>query len=118
MANKNKHKETKVSKKKGRRIVFWIAGAISIVILILLASGNFPFSSSSENKGKSFYVKGGETRPVLSPSLFTGMARKAYIAANKYRGIMDKVYCYCYCEDPPFSHKSLLSCFVDEHASV
>ncbi len=126
MAKKSKQKKKQkdsrnkgkgVEKKKRKNSLFWIAGVIAAAVLIMIISGNIPFSSTEGKKGKSFYVQGGETRPVLDPSLFMGMARSAYAAAKKYRDVMDEVYCYCYCDDPPFHHKSLLSCFVDRHGA-
>ncbi len=123
MGKKGKRNKSSDSKKnakvstKSKKPILWIVGAIAAVILILGVSGNLPFSSTEGTKGKSFYVQGGETRPVLDPSLFTGMARSAYAAAKKYGKIMDEVYCYCFCDAPPFHHKSLLSCFIDRHGA-
>lgn len=133
-------KKLKVSEKKGKKPILWIVGTISVVIVVLLISGNFfsrgqgdkksesfqltersPVPDSSNNsgikKGKSSYVQGGETRPVLDPSLFTGMVREAYATAQKYPEILDQVYCYCSCDNPPLNHKSLLSCFTDQHGA-
>jgi hypothetical protein len=73
-----------------------------------------PQSMTSE-KGKSFYMQEGETRPVLSASLFVGRASKAYAAAKQYPEVMDQVFCYCECDQPPTYHKTLLSCFTDNH---
>ncbi len=141
MGKKDKQKKKlKVSEKKGKKPILWIAGTISVGVVVLLISGNFffrgqgdkkselfqltersPVQDSSNDsgikKGKSFYVKGGETRPVLDPSLFTGMAREAYATAQKYPEILDQVYCYCGCDNPPLNHKSLLSCFTDRHGA-
>ncbi len=44
-------------------------------------------------------------------------AREAYAAAATHRDVLDRVFCYCYCERPPFLHKSLLSCFTDRHGA-
>jgi hypothetical protein len=70
--------------------------------VVLLASGNIVFSGSE--------VK-------LDPSQFTGQARAAYAAAKKYPEVMNQVFCYCYCNAPPFKHKTLLSCFTDKHGA-
>ncbi len=114
---KDQNKKRKSNHNKRKKTVFWIVGAIAAVIVVLVISGNLSFNSAEAKKGKSFYVKGGETRPVLDPSLFYGMTRSAYAAAEKYSKVMDQVYCYCYCDEPPFYHKSLLSCFVDRHGA-
>lgn len=84
-----------------------------MVVIFLALLGHIPFIGSK--KGKSFSVRGGETRPVLDPSLFPGMAGAAYAAAKKYPEVMDQVFCYCKCDEPPFKHKSLLSCFTGNH---
>ncbi|HBG45602.1 MAG TPA: hypothetical protein DDW94_01270 [Deltaproteobacteria bacterium] len=60
--------------------------------------------------------KGGETRPTLPASNFTGETAAAYQAAAEVPEVLDGLYCYCDCEKN-FGHKSLLSCFVDEHGA-
>lgn len=61
-----------------------------------------------------------ETRPTLDPAIF---ARDEYVAST-YRiardipDVLDKLFCYCYCAiNPRFKHKSLLTCYTDEHAA-
>ena len=88
-----------------------------MAIIVFVFFGHIPFVSRGSEKGKSFSVQGGETRPVLDPSLFKGMASAAYAAAKKYPEVMDQVYCYCKCDEPPSNHKSLLSCFTDNHGN-
>lgn len=39
----------------------------------------------------------------------------AYQAAQEIPEVLDSLYCYCDCEKH-LGHKSLLSCYVDEHA--
>lgn len=68
--------------------------------------------------GKSFQVKGGETRRVLNPFQFgSRRVALAYLAAQNHPGVMNQIFCYCNCNRPPFNHKSLLSCFTDRHGS-
>ncbi len=141
MGKKDKQKKKlKVSEEKGKKPILWIVGTISVVIIVLLVSGNIIFSGSGDKKiesfqggetrpvldpsggygdkkGKSFSVQGGETRPVLDPSLFAGIVREAYAIAQKYPEILDQFYCYCSCDNPPLNHKSLLSCFTDIHGA-
>jgi hypothetical protein len=105
------------SSKKRKLFLLLIGGIISGALVLFVLSGHLPFQSMISKKGKSFYVRGGETRPVLSPSLFAGMASEAYAAAKQYPKIMDQVYCYCKCDEPPTFHKSLLSCFTDNHGA-
>jgi hypothetical protein len=120
MGKKQKNKRTKVTeKKKSRAIIFWVIGGIVVAaVVFFVVNSRFDGSSvEKEKKGKSFYVTGGETRPVLDPFLFKGMARRAYAAAKKYPAVMDQVHCYCYCDEAPFYHKSLLSCFTEKHGA-
>ena len=61
-------------------------------------------------------LKGGETKPVLSPARFSGKTASSYKVAQENPELMDAMYCYCYCKKT-IGHKSLLSCFADGHAS-
>ena len=54
--------------------------------------------------------------PTLDPEKFTGLPRDAYRAAREIPVTMAQLPCYCHC-DREFGHKSLYSCFQDEHAS-
>ncbi len=115
MGKKSRRKKTKEPEKKSKSPIPWIIGAVLIVIVILVATGNLPFSGDEKEKGKSFNLTGKETRQVLDPSMFTGVVRAAYAAAKKYPELMNEVFCYCYCHEPPFNHKTLLSCFTEKH---
>jgi hypothetical protein len=70
-----------------------------------------------QSEGKSFQLKGKETRPVLDPAMFTGQTRAAYAVAKKYPDLLNEVFCYCYCDQPPFHHLTLLSCFTENHGA-
>ncbi|HJP91369.1 MAG TPA: CYCXC family (seleno)protein [Pyrinomonadaceae bacterium] len=54
--------------------------------------------------------------PTLSPEKFVGPTREAYRAAQEIPVTLAQLPCYCHC-DRGFGHKSLYSCFQDEHAS-
>ena len=54
--------------------------------------------------------------PTLSPALFTGRQKLAYQAVREIPQTIAQLPCYCYC-DKGFGHKSLHSCFVDDHAA-
>jgi flagellar basal body-associated protein FliL len=116
MAKKDKQKQTKSSQKKKNPLI-WIIGAVAVVVIIMAVTDTIPLGGSKAGKTKSFTVQGGETRPTLEPSIFSGMTRAAYASAKAYPQVLAQVYCYCYCDDPPFYHKSLLSCFVDKHGA-
>ena len=103
-------------KKRPKGALGILIAALAVIAVVFIARTFFTGPGPEAEKGKSFFA-GGETRPVLDPSMFTGMTREAYAAAQKYPQVMDGVFCYCYCDQPPFNHKSLLSCFVDEHAA-
>lgn len=55
-------------------------------------------------------------QPTLSPALFTGKQKLGYEAAKAIPETLAQLPCYCYC-DKGFGHKSLHTCFVDDHAA-
>lgn len=57
-----------------------------------------------------------ETRPILSPALFTGRAAMAYRYAAEIPKIIDSQFCYCYCKRD-HGHKTLLTCFTNNHGA-
>ena len=54
--------------------------------------------------------------PTLAPEKFTGITRDAYRAVREIPVTIAQLPCYCHC-DRGYGHKSLYSCFEDEHAS-
>ena len=54
--------------------------------------------------------------PTLEPEKFTGATRDAYRAAREIPETLAQLPCYCHC-DRGMGHKSLYSCYQDEHAS-
>ncbi len=116
MGKKDQNKKGGSPDKKSGTLL-WIAAAVAVIIAVLAISGNIPFKGNSGDTGKSFNLPGKETRPVLDPALFTGQTRFAYAAAQKYPEILNEVYCYCFCNEPPFHHKTLLSCFTEQHGA-
>ena len=86
--------------------------------LVALGGGYLLLWPGSGHGGRSLHVNGGETRPVLDPLRFSQRgARQAYLAAQRHPQVLDRVYCYCFCDRPPANHKSLLSCFTDLHGA-
>jgi hypothetical protein len=114
-SDKSPRRSLEKTKKRGTYPFLLIGGIILVAIILFALRGYIPFIGTGSKKGKSFSVQGGETRPVLDPLLFTGLAREAYAAAKKHPEVMNQVFCYCKCDEPPFNHKSLLSCFADNH---
>lgn len=54
--------------------------------------------------------------PTLEPERFTGPTRDAYRAVREIPVTIAQLPCYCHC-DQGFGHKSLYSCFEDDHAA-
>ena len=57
-----------------------------------------------------------ELGPTLAPERFIGKTRDAYKVAKQIPATLAQLPCYCEC-DRGFGHKSLHSCFEDDHAS-
>lgn len=58
-----------------------------------------------------------EIPKTLSPDKFTDAETKAaYVVAQENPKLLLQLPCYCYCDDG-LNHKSLLSCYIDEHAA-
>jgi hypothetical protein len=55
-------------------------------------------------------------KATLDPELFTGKIRQAYQVAREIPDTLAQLPCYCYC-DQGFGHKSLHSCYEDNHSS-
>ena len=96
---------------KKRRTLLFVIMAMVVAAVALTVSG------CSKDSGKSFNLTAKETRPVLDPALFKGQVRAAFAVAKRYPDLMNEVYCSCYCDQPPFRHKSLLSCFTEKHGA-
>jgi hypothetical protein len=62
-----------------------------------------------------------ERRATLDPKRFKDFepeVAKSYEVARKYPATLDRLHCFCECqESPKFQHKTLLTCFTDEHAA-
>jgi uncharacterized protein with PCYCGC motif len=63
-----------------------------------------------------------ERRPTLDPARFAkgfepGVL-EGYEIARKHPATLDRLHCFCECaESPMFQHRTLLTCFVDNHAA-
>lgn len=53
---------------------------------------------------------------TLEPAKFTGKTRDAYRIAREAPQLIAQLPCYCHC-DRGLGHKSLHSCYVDDHAA-
>lgn len=54
--------------------------------------------------------------PTLPAAQFVGKTREAYEVAKRIPQTLAQLPCYCEC-DKGFGHKSLHTCFMDDHAS-
>ena len=92
-----------------------IAIAVMVVLVAFAANGAF-----AQNQAKDQSLRRGEKRATLDPSMFNdARVRQAYQVAKEIPWVLDSIYCYCKCEESPaFRHKSLLSCYVDNHAAM
>jgi hypothetical protein len=123
MGKKSKRKRT--PRKKQARSSNSKKRVIIILAIILVAAGSYffyfkdnrnPYAYRSDNTPVDVdALKGGEMRTTLSPVAFVGNVARAYDVARENRELLDSMYCYCNCKKH-FGHKSLLTCFVDNHA--
>jgi len=65
-----------------------------------------------------------ERRAVLDPKRFADTrvydpeAARAYEVARLHPATLDRLHCFCECQESlQFKHKTLLTCFTDEHAA-
>ena len=90
-----------------------------VVITLFGVAGLSQAATQKEVRDES--MRKGETRDTVDPSVYASDPRvkKAYQIAKEIPWVLDSIYCYCMCkESPAFRHKSLLSCYVDDHAAV
>jgi len=89
------------------------------VLLVFFSAG----AEAAQKHGagpKDESLRKGETRATLDPGQFNdARVKEAYTVAKEIPWVLDSIYCFCMCkESPTFRHKSLLSCYVDNHAAV
>ena len=131
MANKKKRKSVKKRKSQSKKsaprprkkskfsfLALGVGFALVIVGVYFLYQREEPKKPSTPpTKLKGENIKLRETRPTLSPEMFSGRVRRAYKIAREIPEVLDRLYCYCRCREN-FGHKNLLSCYVDNHAST
>jgi hypothetical protein len=98
----------------------WLVGFLGLVLALMLVGITAEGAQKNLSAQKDESVRKGETRATLDPNMFNDpQVREAYKIAKEIPWVLDSIYCYCMCEESPaFKHKSLLSCYVDKHASV
>lgn len=90
-----------------------------LLFLVFISAG----AEAAQKQGavaKDESLRKGETRATLDPGQFKdARVKEAYRIAKEIPWVLDSIYCFCMCrESPTFRHKSLLSCYVDNHAAV
>ena len=114
---KNKSKNKSGSANSGNR-----KKAISKPVLgasALFIAGGLAWAFQSSRKRTPVAPATGnliETRPILSPVLFTGKVSRAYRIAHEIPKVLDSQFCYCYCKKE-HNHKNLLTCYTSKHGS-
>jgi len=117
MAKKRKADEK--NNKNTKNIVI----VISVLIVVLFVGVGLQLKSTSKETSDlapliDNSLRRGEMRPTLPPSMFSDpLIAEAYQLAKDIPHVLDSLICYCLCDRPPFNHKSLLSCYVDEHGA-
>lgn len=111
-----------------KRWAVWVAVVVTVVFIITTFFGfgigffgdnPAPGQGGTERTSRAGPAKmppGGESRPILPAGRFTGAAAEAYRAAAAIPDVLDRLYCYCECEQHS-GHRSLKSCFATEHGA-
>ena len=93
------------------------ASIIFIVIVGLFLAATSFAAETQKTVQTDESLRRGESRETLDSAKFSDVrVRQAYEAAKAIPWVLDSIYCLCQCEDF-FNHKSLLSCYVDDHAA-
>lgn len=112
----NKKNDPQATPQHPRRFAPFI---FAVAIIAVLGTVYYATKPSQPNASRVAAPATGrleETRPVLTPALFTGKAAMAYEYAAKIPKVIDSLFCYCYCKKN-HGHKTLLTCFTNEHGS-
>jgi hypothetical protein len=97
-------------------------GVLLAVVMIMVANSDSqkgPAIAQDTKTMPAHYTEApnrASLRPTLEPERFTGLVRDAYRAVRESPQTVAQMPCYCHC-DRGMGHKSLYSCFEDDHAS-
>jgi len=96
------------------------ATALALLVAALAVADKAPPKSAAKTSA-SACSECREKNPPIDPAKLSeddASARAAYAAASQYPATIDKIHCYCGCEDSPnLHHASLLTCFTSLHAT-
>ncbi len=91
---------------------------LAVILAVVVAGGVVAGILLSGGKPADYGIAlGGEYRDTMSPARFIGKTAKSYWVAKQIPEVLDKVYCYCRCQES-HGHKSLKTCFVDRHGAM
>lgn len=108
---------------------FRVPNRKSLIVLLSILSvgllGVAPKSKAAAKGGpQASCASCQEKRSVLDPKRFSDLrvyepeARAGYEVARKYPATLDRLHCFCECQESTrFHHKTLLTCFTDDHAA-
>jgi hypothetical protein len=98
----------------------WFVGFLGLALALMFVGATAEGAQKNPSVQKDEFLRKGETGTTLDPNLFNdARVREAYRVAKEIPWVLDSIYCYCKCEESPtFRHKSLLSCYVDNHAAM
>ena len=112
--------------KSGIRSATWLTAG-SLVVAAALAAGAAPGRQPTPQKAAQQGTACSscvEKRPVLEPGRFANAkiyepeVVPAYKVAQRIPATLDRLHCFCECaENTQLRHKTLLTCFTDEHAA-
>jgi hypothetical protein len=105
-----------------KRVVYY--GVAALLFLLGMRLGTWAHSSQEQNAPREpvpAYHKTppkGRLAPTLPPRDFPRdpVAQHAYAVASRIEPLLYQLPCYCHC-DREMGHTSLLSCYLDRHAS-
>ncbi len=125
-SGKERREENKVRKNKTNPMLY-AAGAVFVLAIGffgLKSMGVIGATAVVNEANASDYLarvkKAGliETRPLMPSNRYRGRAALDYKRALEIPEALDALYCYCMCkENPRARHKTLLTCFTDDHAA-
>ncbi len=84
----------------------------------MVSTANMPTTQPSKPPMPAFQSEESakNLQATLSPDLFTGETKAAYAAVKEMPETIAQLPCYCRC-DREMGHKSLHTCYVDDHAA-
>ena len=95
-----------------------ILGVLFIAMTVIVSPGVLEDVHGNPATRRDETLRLGERRATLEPAFFKDAGiRQAYQIVRDVPWLLDSIYCFCYCEES-FQHKSLLSCYVDDHAAM